>query len=152
MFQLRYGRPSLALDLIEPFRHPVADRLVLKLVNLRVLEAVDFQRGGEGHGVFLSPKPMKRYFEEYERWMLHLPAEVTGTDAAAKPDGTDRADAAARPGFREAIRTEVEKLCMALRRGEPFVPWRFEPAVVEAPEDKKGAEGEGSCNTSSVTT
>ena len=37
LHQVDYGRPSLALDLIEPFRHPVADRLVLKLVNLRVL-------------------------------------------------------------------------------------------------------------------
>ncbi len=44
-----YGRPSLALDLMEPFRHPVADRLVL--VNRRVLEAGDFQPGGEAEGI-----------------------------------------------------------------------------------------------------
>jgi len=135
MFQLRYGRPSLALDLIEPFRHPVADRLVLKLVNLRVLEAVDFSGGGQGQGVFLAAKPMKRYFEEYERWML------------AKGEG----GAETGPGFREAIRSEVEKLCGALRRSEPFVPWRFR-AEPDGADAAKAAGEEGACNTSSVTT
>jgi CRISPR-associated protein Cas1 len=105
LHQVDYGRPSLALDVMEPFRHPVADRLVLTLVNKRVLEAGDFQSGGEGHGVFLSPKPMRRYFEEYERWML-----------AKKEGGT---------GFREALRHEVEKLSHALREREAFPPWRF---------------------------
>ena len=135
LHQVDYGRPSLALDLIEPFRHPVADRLVLKLVNLRVLEAVDFSGGGQGQGVFLAAKPMKRYFEEYERWML------------AKGEG----GAETGPGFREAIRSEVEKLCGALRRSEPFVPWRFR-AEPDGADAAKAAGEEGACNTSSVTT
>lgn len=38
-----HGRPSLALDLIEPFRAPVVDRLVMRLFNLGMLKAGDFE-------------------------------------------------------------------------------------------------------------
>lgn len=38
----RPGRPSLALDLMEEFRSPFADRLVLGLVNLRQVDASGF--------------------------------------------------------------------------------------------------------------
>ena len=117
LHQVDHGRPSLALDIMEPFRHPVADRLVLKLVNMRVLEGVDFQSGGEGHGVYLSPKPMKRFFEEYERWMLGRPSGEASAVAVA-------------PGFRDNLRREVEKLSGALRTGEAFSPWRFGVADV----------------------
>ncbi len=44
--QLRYGRPSLALDLVEEFRPLIADSVVLQLVNNRMLGRSDFvQRG-----------------------------------------------------------------------------------------------------------
>jgi len=46
LHQVDYGRPSLALDLMEAFRHPVADRLVLTLVNRQVLGSDDFRTGG----------------------------------------------------------------------------------------------------------
>jgi len=105
LHQVDYGRPSLALDLVEPFRHPVADRLVLTLVNKRMLDDADFQSGGPGHGMFLTPKAMKRYFAEYERWMLR------------RPDGGT--------SFRECVRNEVETFCAALRSSAAFQPWRF---------------------------
>lgn len=44
----RPGRPSLALDLMEEFRAPLADRLALSLVNRRQLRARDFQRMDSG--------------------------------------------------------------------------------------------------------
>jgi CRISP-associated protein Cas1 len=40
----RPGRPSLALDLMEELRAPLADRLALSLVNRRQLRASDFRR------------------------------------------------------------------------------------------------------------
>ena len=39
----RPGRPSLALDLMEEFRAPIADRLVLSLVNLKQVNAKSFK-------------------------------------------------------------------------------------------------------------
>lgn len=44
----RPGRPSLALDLMEELRAPVADRLALSLVNRRQLRAADFRRVESG--------------------------------------------------------------------------------------------------------
>lgn len=40
----RPGRPSLALDLMEELRAPLADRLALSLVNRRQLRAADFRK------------------------------------------------------------------------------------------------------------
>jgi CRISPR-associated protein Cas1 len=110
LHQVDYGRPSLALDVVEPFRHAVADRFVLTMVNTRVLDETDFQPGGPGHGLFLAPKPMKRYFAEYERWMLTKPEGKAGLGQTS---------------FRECVRHDVEKLCAALRDGSEFRPWRF---------------------------
>lgn len=39
----RPGRPSLALDIMEEFRAPIADRLVLSLINLRQVSASGFR-------------------------------------------------------------------------------------------------------------
>lgn len=44
----RPGRPSLALDLMEEMRAPLADRLALSLVNRRQLRAGDFRRMESG--------------------------------------------------------------------------------------------------------
>ncbi len=44
----RPGRPSLALDLAEEFRHPLADRVVLNLINLQQVKASGFQRQPTG--------------------------------------------------------------------------------------------------------
>jgi CRISPR-associated protein Cas1 len=49
----RPGRPSLALDLMEELRAPLADRLALSLVNRRQLRAGDFQKM-EGGAVLLT--------------------------------------------------------------------------------------------------
>ncbi len=49
----RPGRPGLALDLMEELRAPVADRLVLSLLNRRQLKPTDFQYDAEG-GVRMS--------------------------------------------------------------------------------------------------
>jgi CRISPR-associated protein Cas1 len=128
LHQLDYGRPSLALDLMEPFRHPVADRLTMTLVNREVLGAGDFRSGGDCPGVFLTPASMRRFFGEYERWMLDRPV------ANEAGGGT-----AAHACFRDRLKDEVEKLAAALREGKAFEPWRFDA--------EEGAE----CNTSSVT-
>ncbi len=64
--EMEYGRPSLALDLVEEFRQPVIDRLVLSIINRRVLVNNDFDNRGEA-GVFLNEKGRKRFFEFYHQ-------------------------------------------------------------------------------------
>ena len=48
LHELRSGRPSLALDLMEEFRSILADRVALSLVNLRQLDARDFRQTESG--------------------------------------------------------------------------------------------------------
>ena len=54
----RPGRPSLALDLIEELRAPLADRLALSLVNRRQLRASDFRKTDSG-AVLLTDEARK---------------------------------------------------------------------------------------------
>ena len=65
---IRYGRKSLALDLIEEFRQPVADRLVLLLINKRMLTGEDFEES-EDCGVTLEKEGFRKFCAQYERWM-----------------------------------------------------------------------------------
>ena len=42
----KYGRPALALDFLEEFRGPIADSVVLTLINKRMLQPDDFTEPG----------------------------------------------------------------------------------------------------------
>jgi len=132
LHELDYGRPSLALDLLEPFRHPVADRLVLTLINRGAFTEADFHAQPESKAVFLTRDALRRFFDFYERWMLaEPPLKSPPADAPARP----------RPAFRDLIKREVENFAAALRgkaEWSPFV-WR----------DLE--EGDLECNMSSVT-
>lgn len=65
--QPRFGRVSLALDLMEPFRPLVTDSAVLTAVNTGMVTLRDFVRAGEA--VSLTPKGRKKFFLAYEQRM-----------------------------------------------------------------------------------
>jgi CRISPR-associated protein Cas1 len=105
LHQIHYGRPSLALDLLEPFRPAVADRLTLRLINERILKAEDFARRlSSPGGVILTPEAFKRFLGHYE-------SAVTESRKAAPR------------GLREAMREDVGRLAHALEGGGPFQPY-----------------------------
>jgi CRISPR-associated protein Cas1 len=62
----KYGRPALALDLVEEFRAIVADSVVLTVVNNRMLTADDFEPGREG-GVYLSRQGLRLFVAQFGR-------------------------------------------------------------------------------------
>jgi len=65
--QPRFGRPALALDMMEPFRALVADSTVVWVVNNGVLGLGDFvERGG---GCALKPDARKKFVLAYEQRM-----------------------------------------------------------------------------------
>jgi len=65
--QPRFGRPGLALDLIEELRPIVADSVVVGAINNGVIGADDFTVRGSGVG--LSPPARKKIIAAYERRM-----------------------------------------------------------------------------------
>jgi len=69
----RPGRTSLALDLQEELRAPVADRLVLTLINNRMVKDRDFDRQEDG-AVLLSEQGRKTFLEA---WQTKKREEIT---------------------------------------------------------------------------
>jgi CRISPR-associated protein Cas1 len=62
--QPRFGRPALALDLMEPFRALIADSAVLTAINTRMVTLADFVQSGPS--VALKPTGRKGFFRAYE--------------------------------------------------------------------------------------
>jgi CRISPR-associated protein Cas1 len=60
----KYGRPSLALDLMEEFRSPFVDSLVMTLTNKRMLDASDFEAGDAG-GIYLRDGGLRTFLREF---------------------------------------------------------------------------------------
>jgi len=68
--QPRFGRPALALDLMEEFRPLIADSAVLTAINNRILTKKDFVSAGRA--VNLSAAGRRQFYEVYEQRMNHL--------------------------------------------------------------------------------
>ena len=67
--QPRYGRPALALDLMEPFRPLIADSVVVQAINNGEVRPSDF-RSAAG-AVNLTPHGRRRFIATYERRLGH---------------------------------------------------------------------------------
>jgi CRISPR-associated protein Cas1 len=72
LHSIEYGRPSLVLDLMEPFRAPLCDLFVLRLINLGIIQPEDFERNEENGGFLMKRDAMKKYFLHYEQRMERL--------------------------------------------------------------------------------
>jgi len=70
LHQPRFGRPALALDLMEEFRPLIADSVALTLMNNRMLDETAFVRAGQA--VSLTPAGRKTFFSAYEK-RIHSP-------------------------------------------------------------------------------
>jgi CRISP-associated protein Cas1 len=68
--QPRFGRPALALDLMEEFRPLVADSIVISVLNNGVLDAADFVIRRDATS--LAPTGRKKFLLAYERRMDQL--------------------------------------------------------------------------------
>jgi CRISPR-associated protein Cas1 len=60
-----YGRPGLALDLMEEFRPLVVDAMVLSVINLRILSVDDFITEPLSNVVRLSLEGRRKFLQEY---------------------------------------------------------------------------------------
>lgn len=72
LHQPRYGRPALALDLMEEFRPLTADSVAISLVNRGELGPDDFIRSA--NGTFLNEAGRRRF---WEAWFRRLDSEVS---------------------------------------------------------------------------
>ena len=101
---IRYGRKSLALDLIEVFRQPAADRLVLRLFNKQILTKYDF-REDDMEGIYLNEDGFQKFCYEYEKWM------------SDKRNGDS---------WRTLMRRQAQMLRETIQYGMVFQTWKWE--------------------------
>ncbi len=66
MHSVEYGRPSLALDLVEEFRAIVVDSVVLRCLNNDLILPADFAPGDTARPVVLSEAGRRRFIQAYE--------------------------------------------------------------------------------------
>ncbi|HEU5076891.1 MAG TPA: CRISPR-associated endonuclease Cas1, partial [Polyangiaceae bacterium] len=68
--QPHFGRPGLALDLMEEFRPVIADSVVINALNTGVVQSDDFVRSADA--VALTTPGRKRFIQAFERRMDQL--------------------------------------------------------------------------------
>lgn len=102
---IRYGRKSLSLDIVEEFRQPVVDRLIVILFNKNMLGEFDFEQREEE--IALTEDGFRKFCVEYEKWMK-------------KP--VDKVESRS---FRTIIRDQVSELKRAIRNNEMYKPYEW---------------------------
>jgi len=105
-----YGRASLALDIVELFRHSLIDRLMLRLFNLNILAENDFMPVGKG-AIYLSPSGKVKFFKQYEQLM----GMYTSAVEAAAPKAT----------FRALLQKQVYNLARSIKEIKPLEVVKF---------------------------
>ncbi|MBN2053567.1 CRISPR-associated endonuclease Cas1 [bacterium] len=106
---IKYGRKSLALDLIEEFRHPVVDVLTTNLCTRGILTAADFQVDAQV-GCRLTEAALKRYFESYQDFMTR----------SSKTRGNDDGEAC----YQALILGQAQRFMAAVMSGGSYQPFR----------------------------
>lgn len=100
---IRYGRKSLALDMVEEFRQPVIDRMTLRLFNKSMLQELDFTI--EEDSVTLNEDGFFKFCRSFERWM---------TDPEVK---------SGEENYRALIRSQAKALKQAVQHKEVYEPY-----------------------------
>ena len=131
LHQLDYGRPSLALDLVEAFRAPVADRFVLAAINQGFFGQEDFTRQHGRDGLFLR-----------HRLLQALLRRIRKMDAPDAPEPSRVPPHAPRRGGVARPATSATN--------SPWTPADFETVGPDREPDPP--KEETPCNTSSATT
>ena len=100
---IRYGRKSLPLDIVEEFRQPVIDRMVIKLFNKSMIQEFDFTF--EEDRVILNEGGFLKFCKEFEYWM---------TDSNYSGKGQN---------FRSCIREQVKSLKDFVQKKGEYQPF-----------------------------
>ncbi len=147
---LRYGRESLALDLVEEFRAPMVDRFTLRLLNRGQLKADDFQTQEDG-AVRMTQEARRRYLALWEELLgskagaLANEGPLSGEDLVEtqrvkRPTDEGDPEVEAAATWRGRIERQVMRLHRFLMKNEAYVPMtatRRTETTAERPKRKR---------------
>lgn len=106
----KHGRQSLALDMLEEFRHSVVDRFTLNVLNTRALSPDDFDARRDRQAR-LTQESFERYIGLYEEYLTRkFLVRKLGTQIS----------------FRELFRRQVERLAWAVQNNGEYEPFMME--------------------------
>jgi CRISPR-associated protein Cas1 len=125
--EVTYGRASLSLDLMEEFRHPLVDRLVLRLFNKKMLDDEDFETKEAGGQVYLKKESLKIFIRHYEEW-------------CNKKNRTWFDDK--EMSWRKILWKQAEKLRDCIMNSKAYTPFSWKDAEVNEVEETAGNEPE----------
>ncbi len=106
MHSIDYGRPSLALDLMEEFRQVIIDRLVLEVINKEIIKPDGFKKDEEK--VYLNENSIRIYLEQYERRMR---TQINYEEKEIN--------------YRKIIYEQVKKFTKYLLEGKDYIPFEL---------------------------
>jgi CRISPR-associated protein Cas1 len=108
LHQSQEKRPELAMDLMEEFRSPVVDSLVLQLVNKQVLKPIDFTFPNAEGGVYLTDIAKRIFFKNFEQ---RLNDKITHPDVQTPVS------------YRRAIQLQIQRYQRSLLEDVPYQPF-----------------------------
>lgn len=115
--EVTYGRASLSLDLMEEFRHPLVDRLVLRLFNRKMLDDDDFETKEDGGQVYLKKESLKIFIRHYEEWCNRKNRTWTGDEKEMS--------------WRMAMWKQAEKLRDCIMHNKEYTPFSWKKDTVK---------------------
>ena len=105
LHSIDFGRPSLALDIIEEYRQPVIDKLTLNLVNKKIFNKEDFEATEEG--MRMKQDKLKEYFKFYEEWLREKNKDYDSNQVS----------------FREILQFQIKKFIESLKKDIDYKPY-----------------------------
>ncbi len=102
-------KPYLAFDLMEEFRSPIVDTMVMQLLNQRVIRPTDFTWPQDNGGVYLDESARKLFLRHFEERM------VTKT---SHPDVMERVS------YRRAIHLQIKRYVNAVFGEQAYEGYR----------------------------
>lgn len=115
--EVTYGRASLSLDLMEEFRHPLVDRLVLRLFNRKMLDDDDFETKENEGQVYLKKESLKIFIRHYEEWCNRKNRTWTGDEKEIS--------------WRMAMWKQAEKLRDSIMHNRDYTPFSWKRDAVK---------------------
>lgn len=114
LHRVSYGRPSLALDLVEEFRATIVDSVVLKVLNNEIIRPTDFYTPPPDernpYPIVLSEDGRKRFLQAYEErintTVKHPLTQQTLT-------------------YRQIFELQTRLMARAFRENRPYVPFQI---------------------------
>jgi CRISPR-associated protein Cas1 len=110
LHQPSYNRPSLALDLVEPFRSIVVDSVVLRCINNQIVTPADFEVIPDGtYPVLLKDDGRGRFVRELETRL---------NQDFRHPQREERVT------YRRCFQLQARQMARCVQTGAPYRPFR----------------------------